>query len=149
MQLVSMMSSFSKNFSKIIKEDPNTALLKELFQTRARETLYRIKSQVNLSPQRILAPTKEDLKRMTCGIYDRTEFIFNDLLQTKEDPIDTFYLPTLGLKLSKSVWAKYGKDKCGCDSDEDSSKLLVIYEHLILLALHYYLPQQREFGFVS
>ncbi len=71
------------------------------------------------------------------------------MLQLKDDPSDTFYLPTTGLKLSKSAWSKYGTDKCHCDGDENESKASILYEQLVLLALHYYLPQHRNFGFLS
>jgi hypothetical protein len=144
-----MSSSFSKSFSKVIKEDPNSSLLKELFQTRARETLHRIKSRVHLSTQRIHAPTIQELRESSKGHYDRSEFMFKEIQQTKEELIDTFYLPSTGLKLSKSAWLKYGQDVCGCEGDESESKLAIIYEQLILLALHYYLPQQRNFGFLE
>jgi hypothetical protein len=148
-QLVSMSSSFSKSFSKVIKEDPNSSLLKELFQTRARETLHRIKSRVHLSTQRIHAPTIQELRDSSKGHYDRSEFMFKEIQQTKEEPSDTFYLPSTGLKLSKSAWLKYGQDVSKYKGDECVGKALIIYEQLILLALHYYLPQQRDFGFLS
>ncbi len=144
-----MMSSFSKSFSKVIKEDPHSSLLKELFQTRARETLHRVKSQVYLSVQRIHAPTIDQLRDSCKGCYDREGFIFADILQLKEDPSDTFYLPTTGLKLSKSAWSKYGVDVTAHKSGEVTGKALIVHEQLVLLALHYYLPQHRSFGFLS
>lgn len=139
---MTMLCSFPKSFSKVVKEDPSAALLKELFQTRARETLHRVKSRVHVSTQRIFAPTIQELRESAKDCYDRAEFLFKELEQTKEDPADTFYLPSTGLKLSKAAWLKYGPE-------EFVGKSQIIYEQLVLLALHYYLPQLRNYGALS